>query len=194
VLPADSIVRAVSTTFGGMWNGLKAPQGVPDPSRLPFDRVGYWFGQRGCAPKRKLIITTRNIDVDQVQVPAEDSGPRIDPDTSPVAWAWDFPSAVPFFRAMGGGCGLGRRADAGDLTGLGINARAGHRASNRIAGGVEPQYTDAETRKDVTDSGRRELCCADLTTLAAFTISAFCNRALLRIRDWPMSRAAGSGQ
>ena len=67
---------------------------------------------------RELVITTRNIDPDQVQVTVEDSGIGLDPNDdrqesltlstprSPAAWAWDSPSAVPFFRPMAAGYGL----------------------------------------------------------------------------------------
>ena len=64
------------------------------------------------------MITTRNIEPDQVQVTVEDSGTGLDPNTScrgfltllhdeiPAAWAWDSRSAVPSFRIMAAGYGL----------------------------------------------------------------------------------------
>ena len=66
---------------------------------------------------RELLIITRNIDPDQVQVTVEDSGPGLDPKgiagsltrsipRSPPVWAWDSPLAVPFFRTMEAGYGL----------------------------------------------------------------------------------------
>jgi signal transduction histidine kinase len=49
---------------------------------------------------RGLVITTRNIDPDQVQVTVEDSGIGLDPDT--MAWIFE-----PFYTTKSGGMGMG---------------------------------------------------------------------------------------
>ena len=64
-----------------------------------------------------MVITTRNIDQDQVQVTVEDweqvwirtrwpgsSSPSTP--QNPAVWAWDSRFAVPSFKTMAAGCGL----------------------------------------------------------------------------------------
>ena len=65
---------------------------------------------------RELVLTTRNMDADQVQVSVEDSGIGLDPNTIPVIFDSFYTTkaggmgmglrfAVPFFRPMEAGCG-----------------------------------------------------------------------------------------
>ena len=49
---------------------------------------------------RELIITTRNIDADQVQVSVEDSGPGLDPNTASRIFE-------PFYTTKAAGMGMG---------------------------------------------------------------------------------------